>query len=169
MSCLSILSRVEASGISTNLATDRAAMLHYRFQPFVSAFVVFAALFASCKGSEAPVKTAPGDCCQRERDIYEVPELTKAPEFPGGEPAMYVWLGNKLAQPASAQGVEGTAWVQFNVACDGKLQDLIVKVPLHPDLDSVAMRAVRDMPDWTPGKIRDRIVCSRYALPVRFE
>ena len=30
-------------------------------------------------------------------------------------------------------------------------------------------RAVRDMPDWTPGKIKDRVVCTRYALPVRFE
>ncbi|MEO8590864.1 MAG: energy transducer TonB [Flavobacteriales bacterium] len=128
-----------------------------------------ALLLVGCKGGSSTVTTAPGDCCQRERDIYEVPELTKAPEFPGGEPAMYAWLGNTLAHPTSAEGVEGTTWVQFNVACDGKLQNIIVKMALHPDLDSAAVRAVRDMPVWTPGKIKDRIVCTRYALPVRFE
>ena len=122
-----------------------------------------------CKGGSTAVTPAAADCCQRERDIYEVPELTKAPEFPGGEAAMYAWLGNKLTHPAGAEGVEGTSWVQFNVACDGKLQDLLVMVPLHPDLDSVAVRAVREMPDWTPGKIKDRFVCTRYALPVHFE
>ncbi|HMC96946.1 MAG TPA: energy transducer TonB [Flavobacteriales bacterium] len=137
---------------------------------FASSLVVFATfLLGGCKGSSETVAMAPADCCQRERDVYEVPELTKAPEFPGGEPAMYAWLGNKLTHPASAEGVEGTAWVQFNVACDGKLQGIFVKVPLHPDLDSVAVRAVRDMPDWTPGKIKERVVCTRYALPVRFE
>lgn len=136
--------------------------------PFILA-CTSVSLFIGCKSGSTGVTTAAADCCQRERDIYEVPELTKAPEFPGGEAAMYAWLGNKLTHPAAAEGVEGTSWVQFNVACDGKLQDLLVKVPLHPELDSVAVRAVREMPDWTPGKIKDRIVCTRYALPVRFE
>lgn len=126
-------------------------------------------LLGGCKRSASTLTTAAGDCCQRERDVYEVPEVTKAPEFPGGEAAMYAWIGNRIAQPAQAEGVEGTVWVQFNVACDGKLQDILAKVPLHPALDSVAVRAVHDMPDWMPGRIKERFVCVRYALPVKFE
>lgn len=135
----------------------------------MAVLVVLLLPVGGCKRSASAVTTAPGDCCQRERDIYEVPELTKAPEFPGGEAAMYAWLGNRLSHPASAQGIEGTVWVQFDVACDGKLQDIRVKLPLHPDLDTVAVRTVREMPDWAPGRIKDRFVCARYALPVKFE
>lgn len=107
-------------------------------------------------------------CCKGNL-IYEVPDLTKAPQFPGGETAMYAWLGNRLSRPASAKDVKEQPMIQFHVECSGKLTDIAVKVPAHPDLDSLALNAVREMPVWSPGKIRDRAVCTLYVLPVNFE
>jgi len=111
---------------------------------------------------------APADCCKG-KTVYDVPELSTAPHFPGGDAAMVAWLGNRLTRPAVAHDVKESPLIQFHVTCEGTLTEIAVKVPAHPALDSLALKAVREMPRWTPGKIKDKVVCTFYVLPVNFE
>ncbi len=82
---------------------------------------------------------------------------------------MVAWLGNRLTRPAVAHDVKESPLIQFHVTCEGTLTEIAVKVPAHPALDSLALKAVREMPRWTPGKIKDKVVCTFYVLPVNFE
>ncbi len=124
--------------------------------------------WAGC-GSPAPLVTpVVTDCCTG-GTIYEDPDLTKVPQFPGGEAAMYVWLGNRLTRPAGTEAVKEGPLVQFNVGCDGVLKDIAIKVPAEPTLDSLALDAVRAMPTWVPGRIKDKVVCTFHVIAVNFE
>jgi hypothetical protein len=109
----------------------------------------------------APAPTA--NCCAG--TIYEVPEVEAAPSFPGGDAAMFAWVGNRLSVPAGTP--HGTAWIEFNVECDGSLHTIVVKRAASPELDSAAVRLVRDMPAWEPGAIKGKAVCVQYLLPVK--
>lgn len=138
--------------------------------PRSQVLLLFLALFcASCHGRKAAIPAAATEdgsrCCDGGSDAYDVPEVREPPSFPGGEAAMYAWIGNNLVLPAGV--TEGTSWVQFNVACDGSLHDAFVKVGAVPELDSAAVHLVRSMPAWTPGKVKDKPVCVRYVLPVK--
>lgn len=82
---------------------------------------------------------------------------------------MYVWLGNRLSRPADAIDVKEGPLVQFLVDCNGTLRDITVKVPAHTGMDSLAVEAVRAMPTWIPGRIRDRVVCTLHVIPVHFD
>ena len=131
---------------------------------FCSALV----LFAGCRSKATTVATSEADCCVG-NTVYDVPELTTAPRFPGGDAAMYAWLGNRLTKPAAASGVKEGPLVQFNVECTGRLTNIAVKVPAHPEMDSLALDAVREMPQWSPGKIKDKVVCTFHVIPVNFD
>jgi len=65
---------------------------------------------------------------------------------------------------------QGTVFVNFIVGKDGTVRDIkIVKgVPGAPDLDAEALRLVRMMPAWKPGRMGSTPVRVMYSLPVRF-
>jgi len=127
------------------------------------------ALFSTgCRSKAAATATSNADCCIG-HTVYEDPDLTKVPEFPGGDAAMYAWLGNRLVKPASAADVKAGPLVQFNVTCTGTLTDIAIKVPAHPEMDSLAVKAVRAMPSWGPGKIKDKVVCTFHVITVNFD
>ncbi len=123
---------------------------------------------AGCKSKAPAVAQGDTDCCVG-HTIYEDPDLTKVPEFPGGRAAMYAWLGNRLTKPAAAADVKEGPLVQFNVTCTGELTNIAVKVPAHPEMDSLALNAVREMPIWSPGKIKDKVVCTFHVITVNFD
>lgn len=125
-------------------------------------------LHAGCGSSTPVVDAAAADCCTGST-VYEDPDLTRVPEFPGGKAAMYTWLGNRLSRPVGTEEVKEGPLVQFHVGCDGILRDIAVKVPAHPAMDSLALDAVRNMPAWTPGRIKDKVVCTFHVVAVNFE
>lgn len=123
---------------------------------------------AACSDQAPLTATDPADCCAK-GTVYEVPELSRPPMFPGGDGAMYAWLGNRLNRPREAGDVKEGPLVQFHVTCTGNLRDIAIKVPAHPAMDSLALKAVREMPTWTPGKIKDRAVCTFHVVQVHFD
>lgn len=125
-------------------------------------------LLSSACSSKAPVVAEAVDCCTG-RTIYEDPDLTHVPEFPGGRSAMYSWLGNRLSRPEGTEDVKEGPLLQFHVGCDGVLKDIALKVPAHPAMDSLALDAVRAMPPWTPGRIKDKVVCTLHIITVNFD
>jgi len=96
--------------------------------------------------------------------------VEQKPSFPGGDAAMMKWLGENISYPAAAseEGVEGRVTVQFIVEKDGSVSNVIVVRGKHPALDAEAVRVVKKMPKWTPGRNNGQPVRVTYNLPVTF-
>ena len=98
--------------------------------------------------------------------IYEVCE--QMPIFEGGDAALLKYLTDSVKYPelAKKHGVQGRVVIGFIVEKDGSLTD--VKVLRHVDiaLDAEALRVVKGMPKWIPGRHNGQRVRVRYLLPI---
>lgn len=100
--------------------------------------------------------------------IYEIVDVM--PIFPGGEASMMKYLSDNVKYPAEAQqaGIEGRVFTRFIVNEDGSVSDVEILRSVHPLLDAEAVRVVKAMPKWTPGKVGGKAVKVRYSLPLVF-
>lgn len=91
-------------------------------------------------------------------------------EFPGGAAAMMKWLSNNIRYPESAQqnGISGRVVVKFVVEKDGSIGNPTIVKGVDRDLDQEALRVVKRMPKWQPGKNNGQPVRSYFNLPVTF-
>lgn len=91
--------------------------------------------------------------------------------FPGGQAALMKWLNSNLRYPELAQqnNVQGKVIVQFTVEKDGSITNPTVVRGVDKDLDKEAIRVVRRMPKWSPGKNNGAAVRSYFTLPVTFK
>ena len=101
-------------------------------------------------------------------EIFQVVE--EQPMFPGGMEELMKFLQTNIRYPKEAQerGLQGRVIVQFVVNKDGSICDEHVVKSVDPQLDAEALRIVRSMPNWTPGKQRGEAVRVRFTLPVTF-
>jgi protein TonB len=92
------------------------------------------------------------------------------PEFPGGNTALLKWLSDNISYPtiAQEQGIQGTVNLRFVVKPDGSVDNVEVIKGLDPSCDKEAMRVVKKMPKWIPGKQNGNPVYVYFNLPVRF-
>lgn len=99
---------------------------------------------------------------------YEI--VDESPEFTGGFPALQAFLIKNLVYPQEAwkKGIEGKVLVQFVVAKDGSIDNVNIIQKVHPLLDAEAVRVVKLMPKWMPGKKNGKAVRVRFTLPVTF-
>jgi len=106
---------------------------------------------------------------QVKEEIFTAVE--QPPTFPGGDKALYEFIGRELRYPTVAQenGVEGRVVVQFVVQKDGSIGQAKVVKSVDPDLDKEALRVVRKLPKFVPGKMNGQAVNVWYTLPVRFK
>ena len=105
---------------------------------------------------------------QSNQSVYD--QVEQMPEFPGGMPAMVEFLQTNLKYPKDAikQQVGGRVMVMFVVETDGTLSNVRVARKVFPSLDSEAIRVVKTMPKWKPGKEKGRPVRVNFTLPVVF-
>lgn len=91
-------------------------------------------------------------------------------QFPGGEAAMMKFLSNNVRYPEAAQqnDVQGKVIVNFVVEKDGSIGHVKIAKGVDKDLDREAMRVVKKMPKWQPGKNNGVAVRSYFNLPVTF-
>ena len=101
-------------------------------------------------------------------EIFQVVEEQTI--FPGGMEELMKFLQTNIRYPKEAQerGLQGRVIVQFVVNKDGSICDEHVVKSVDPQLDAEALRIVRSMPTWTPGKQRGQAVRVRFTLPVTF-
>ena len=101
-------------------------------------------------------------------EIFTVVE--DMPAFPGGDAALLKFIGSNLKYPVIAQenGIQGRVIVSFVIERDGSVADAVVVRGIDPSLDKEALRVVKSMPKWTPGKQRGKPVRVKYTLPVTF-
>ena len=127
------------------------------------------------------------------------PELAgqnHAPQFPGGTKKLMEYLSTNIKYPevSSKYGIEGRVLVQFYVETDGSVSDVKVskteladrlsdsKFGKHTQAEKElmleegsrllkveALRVVGKMPNWEPGKRRNKPVRVKYTLPVNFK
>jgi len=105
---------------------------------------------------------------QTNQKVFDTVE--QMPEYPGGMQAMIEFLQTNMKYPEDAekQKVEGRVMVQFVVETDGSISDVHVAKQVFPSLDAEAIRVVKAMPNWTPGKEKGRVVRVKYLLPIVF-
>jgi TonB family protein len=96
--------------------------------------------------------------------------VEEKPEYPGGEDAMLKFLGNNSKYPhlAKEAGIGGVVIVQFIIEKDGSVGDVKVVRGLGGGCNEEAIRVVKMMPKWTPGRQRGRAVRITYHLPLNF-
>jgi protein TonB len=110
----------------------------------------------------APTVVPPSD------EILNIAEVN--PSFPGGQEALMKYLGNHMTYPelAKRNALEGMVVVQFVVNEEGAISDIVVLKKLGGGTDEEAMRVIKNMPRWSPGKQNGRNVKVRFTLPIRF-
>lgn len=97
--------------------------------------------------------------------------VEEMPEFPGGQDALFAYIGKNLKYPEQAveEGIEGVVYVTFVVEKDGKISGARVLRGIGSGCSEEALRVVSGMPNWRPGKQRGQEVRVQYNLPIRFK
>ena len=115
---------------------------------------------------EGPVGISTESTVQGE--VYDMVE--QAPSFPGGSSELMSYLSKNIKYPKEAQAAkqEGRVIVQFVITSEGGVADIKVVRGVSPVLDMEALRVVKGMPKWTPGRQDGKAVNVRYTLPVTF-
>lgn len=111
---------------------------------------------------EDTVKVAPDDV------IFMVVE--QMPKFPGGNQAMFKYLSENIRYPENAHrnGIQGRVICQFVIDSEGKVTAVEVVRGVDRDLDLEALRVVKAMPAWEPGRQKGKAVRVKYTLPINF-
>ena len=101
-------------------------------------------------------------------DIYQVVE--EMPSYLGGTENLMQYLQNNVKYPREAQenNIEGRVIVEFIVEKDGTIKESKIRKSVDPSLDNEALRVIKNMPKWTPGKQRGKPVRVKYSLPIQF-
>ena len=115
--------------------------------------------------SVGPAVENPGS---NEDEIFPVAE--QMPTFPGGDEALFKYLSENIKYPPLAieQGIQGKVIVQFVVNKDGSIVDPKVVRSLDPSCDKEALRVIKNMPKWNPGRNMGRPVRVKFTAPVSF-
>lgn len=92
------------------------------------------------------------------------------PSFPGGPEALYRWLSSNMQYPAEAEenGEQGRVVVSFVVDCDGSTSSVKIAKGVSDSLNKEAIRLVRNMPKWIPGRTNGEAVRCRCSIPITF-
>ena len=98
------------------------------------------------------------------RDVEEMPS------FPEGQGGVFGYISKNIRYPVVAEenGIQGRVLVSFIIEKDGSLTDFVIEKSVDPSLDKEAIRLVRSMPKWNPGKKDGQSVNVKYTLPITF-
>ena len=104
-------------------------------------------------------------CCK----VFQVVE--QMPQFPGGQAATMKFIADSLRYPSVAceSRIEGRVVVQFVVDCEGNILNPLVVWSVDPLLDREAIRLVKLMPKWIPGRQNGKPVNVVCLVPIRFK
>ncbi len=118
------------------------------------------------KANEVAVDEKPKE---EETKVFDVVE--QMPEFPGGPAALMKWLSDNIKYPAVAEenGIQGRVVCTFVVERDGSVTDVQVARSIDPSLDKEAIRVLKKMPKWIPGRQNGSAVRVKYTVPVTFK
>ena len=105
---------------------------------------------------------------EEETKVFDVVE--QMPSFPGGDAELMKFLSTHIKYPVVAEenGIQGRVIATFVVERDGSISDVKVIKSVDPSLDKEAIRVLKSMPKWIPGKQNGSAVRVKYTVPVTF-
>ena len=97
--------------------------------------------------------------------------VEQMPQFPGGDAALMKYLSSHINYPpmAAENNVQGKVILQFVVEKDGRVGEVKIARSVDKDLDKEAIRVVKSLPKFTPGRQNGYPVRVWYTLPVNFK
>jgi periplasmic protein TonB len=97
--------------------------------------------------------------------------VEEQPEFPGGEAEMQKFIVKNIIYPALAKEayITGKVYVEFTVDKDGSITNVVCKKGIGGGCDEEAVRVIKLMPKWKPGKQSGRPIRTKFILPIRFD
>lgn len=95
--------------------------------------------------------------------------VEQMPAFPGGDLNAYLASNIKYPQKAIQAGIEGTVFVSFMVGSDGSISDIKILKGIGYGCDDEAIRVIKEMPRWIPGKQGGIAVKVRVPISVKFK
>ncbi|MDO4334303.1 MAG: energy transducer TonB [Bacteroidales bacterium] len=106
---------------------------------------------------------------KREEEICTAVDVN--PEFTGGMTALSRWLGTHVDYPKNAYSlsIQGRVLVRFVVEKDGSISNVSIAKSVDKDLDKEAMRVVKSMPRWNPGRKNGVPVRTYFNIPINFK
>ncbi|RXQ96513.1 energy transducer TonB [Ancylomarina salipaludis] len=104
-----------------------------------------------------------------EQQVFVIVE--DMPEFPGGDLELQKWIARSIKYPVIAQenGITGRVYVGFVVNKLGAIENVKIMRGVDPSLDKEAVRVIKNMPKWKPGKQRGKAVKVSYTVPINFQ
>lgn len=112
-----------------------------------------------------------GECFQEDGSPRPFTRFQQAPQYPGGEQALFNYISTNLQYPPKARkkNIQGRVVLTFVLNKDGSVSDVQVVKGIGGGCDEEAVRLVSEMPRWQPGLIDDdQPVKVKYTLPLRF-
>jgi len=102
--------------------------------------------------------------------VFQFAVIEDKPEFPGGQKALLDYIAKNVIYPEKAKenGVKGRVFVQFVIEKDGTVSNVKVASKVDPYLDKEAVRVVKSMPTWKPGKYKGKLISVQYLVPITF-
>jgi len=103
--------------------------------------------------------------------IREFSEYDTPPVFQGGEAAMYKFIRSSIIYPAAAKdkNISGKVYIGFEINTDGSVGEVSVLNGVDPSLDAEAIRVIKLLPKWQPGKLAGTEVKVWYPVMVNFK
>ena len=103
------------------------------------------------------------------QDVYE--SVEQMPQYPGGQEEMMKFLSQNIQYPINAakNNVEGRVIVQFVVEKDGQIGEIKIARSVAPELDAEAIRVIKSMPKFIPGRQDGKPVAVWYSIPLVFK
>lgn len=94
----------------------------------------------------------------------------KAPEFPGGEKALFEFLGKNIVYPKKArkENIQGVVPVTFIIDTSGKVTNVKIGHDIGGGCGEEAKRVIESMPRWKPGTQNDKPVDVHYSIKINF-
>jgi protein TonB len=104
-------------------------------------------------------------------EVFEQYNIQEKPMFPGGEGELMKYLLSNVNYPdvARENGIEGTVYIRFVVTKSGKVGETQVMKSADPLLDEAALKVVKSLPTWSPGKINGNAVNVWFIVPIKFK
>ena len=111
------------------------------------------------------------DVQQSKDSIYEAGDVEVMPQFPGGDEAMMKFIQENTVYPENAKkkGIGGKTFVAFTIEKDGSITDVKVLRGCDKECDAEAVRVVKSMPKWKPGKVKGQPVRVNFTMPFVFK
>jgi protein TonB len=96
--------------------------------------------------------------------------VDEMPAYPGGKDALRNFISQNVKYPdkAKKQGVQGKVFVSFVINKKGEVRNAKIERGVSPEIDKEAIRVIKSMPKWTPGKEKGKPAKVQFTVPINF-